>query len=242
MELRALKKKNLQEMIREQIKRYILEKGAERGHPLPTENEWSKRFGISRTAIREALRGLEAVGIVETRHGVGRFIRDFNFEAILNNLPYSLEKDIKNFKDILEIRVCLESSFIEKNIDKFTESDITEIKNILAKLERQVLRHSGEGELIETHTEFHTALYRHMDNALLINLIRIFSTIQRNLWSLHRYRTRNRRKFIEEHKNILDAIVNRNPRLARERMMEHFAEPIRWVMAQKNRGKGGDRA
>lgn len=240
MGFRTLKTKNLQKMIQEQIKRYILEKGAEAGHPLPTENELSKRFGISRTVVREALRGLEAVGIIETRHGVGRFVRNFNFEVILNNLPYSLEKDIKNFKDILEIRVCLESSFLEKNIDQFTESDIAEISSIISKLEKQVLNHSPERDLIETHTEFHVALYRHLDNALLVNLIRIFSTIQRNLSLLHRYRTLNRKKFIEAHKKILDAIIKKNPKLARKRMIEHFSEPIRWVMTQQIKEKKED--
>jgi DNA-binding FadR family transcriptional regulator len=242
MALRRLKTQDLQDMIQEQIRRYILQKGMKVGDPLPTEKELSQRFGISRTAIREALRGLEAIGMIEARHGIGRFIRSFNFEAILNNLPYSLEKDIKNFNDILEIRVCLESSFLSKHIHKFTESDITQVKNILAKLQNQVSQHSAEKELIETHTEFHVALYRHTENDLLVNLIRIFSTIQRNLWLLKRYRTGNRKEFIKQHKQLIDAIETRDPALARQRMIEHFSEPIHWVATQKIKAeKEGDR-
>ena len=237
MELRRLKTQDLQGMIQEQIRRYILQEGMKTGDPLPTEKDLSQRFGISRTAIREALRGLGTIGMIEARHGIGRFIRGFNFEAILNNLPYSLEKDIKNFNDILEIRVCLESSFLAKHIHKFTESDITQIKIILAKLQNQVSNRSDEKELIETHTEFHVALYRHTENALLVNLIRIFSTIQRNLWLLQRYRTGNRKEFIKQHKKLIDAIEKRDPALAKKRMIEHFSEPINWVATQKIKGK-----
>ncbi|MBD3308068.1 GntR family transcriptional regulator, partial [candidate division KSB3 bacterium] len=105
MELRSLKSQDLQHVVQEQLKSYILHSGLKSGDLLPTEKNLAEKFGISRTAIREALRGLETLGIIEVRHGVGRFLREFNFEAILNNLPYSLEVDIKNFREVLEIRL-----------------------------------------------------------------------------------------------------------------------------------------
>ena len=233
MELKNLKTQDLQGLIQEQLKLYIIENGMKSGDPFPTEYDLAERLGISRTAIREALKRLETLGIIEVKPGVGRFIREFNFEVILKGLPYNLEMDIKNFQEVLEVRFCLESWFIAKDINKYTKENIAEFKEILKKLELQVLNNFEEKELVEAHSQFHCALYKNSDNSLLINLIKIFSTIQRNLVLLHRYKTKDKNLFIRQHKLLLEAIEKRDSRLAQKRLEEHFAEAIAWVEGHK---------
>jgi len=233
MELRNLKTQDLQELIQEQLKLYIIENGMKGGDPFPTEYELAEKLGISRTAIREALKRLETLGVIEVKLGVGRFVREFNFEAILNGLPYNLEMDIKNFREVLEVRFCLESWFIAKDINKFTKENIAESKEFLKKLEFQVLNNLEEKESVETHSQFHCALYKNSDNSLLINLIKIFSSIQRNLVLLHRYKTKDRNLFIRQHKLLLEAIEKRDSRLAQKRLEEHFAEAMAWAESHK---------
>ncbi len=233
MELKNLKTQDLQGLIQEQLKLYIVENGMKSGDPFPTEHDLAEKLGISRTAIREALKGLETLGIIEVRPGVGRFIGEFNFEAILESLPFNLEMDIKNFKEVLEVRFCLESWFIAKDINKFTKEDIAEFKEILKKLEFQILNNLEEKGSVEIHSQFHCALYKNSDNSLLINLIKIFSTIQRNLVLLHRYKTKDRNLFIRQHKLLLEAIEKRDSRLAQKRLEEHFAEAMAWVENHK---------
>jgi len=233
MELKNLKTQDLQGLIQEQLKLYIIENGMKSGDPFPTEYEVAERLGISRTAIREALKGLETLGIIEVRPGVGRFVREFNFEAILKGLPYNLEMDIRNFREVLEVRFCLESWFVAKDINKFTKENITEFKEILKKLEFQVLNDFGEKELVETHSQFHCALYKNSDNSLLIDLIKIFSTIQRNLTLLHRYKTKDRNLFIRQHQLLLEAIEKKDSHLAQKRLEEHFAEARAWAESHK---------
>ena len=233
MELKNLKTQDLQGLIQEQLKLYIIENGMKSGDPFPTEYDLAQRLGISRTAIREALKRLETLGIIEVRPGVGRFVREFNFDAILKGLPYNLEMDIRNFQEVLEVRFCLESWFITKDINKFTKEDIAQSKEILKKLEFQTLNNFEEKELVETHSQFHCTLYKNSDNSLLINLIKIFSTIQRNLVLLHRYKTKDRNLFIRQHKLLLEAIEKRDSRLAQERLREHFTEAITWAESHK---------
>jgi len=233
VELKNLKTQNLQGLIQKQLELYIIENGMKNGDLFPTEHELAEKLGISRTAIREALKKLETLGIIEVRPGVGRFIREFNFEAILKSLPYNLEMDIKNFQEVLEVRFCLESWFIAKDINKFTEENIAECKEILKKLEFQVINNFEEKESVETHAQFHCTLYKNSDNFLLINLIKIFSTIQRNLVLLHRYKTKDRNLFIRQHKLLLEAIEKKDSRLAQKRLEEHFAEAIAWVESHK---------
>ena len=233
MELKNLKTQDLQELIQEQLKLYIIKNGMKRGDPFPTEHELAEKLGISRTAIREALKRLETLGIIEVRLGVGRFVREFNFEVILKGLPYNLEMDIKSFREVLEVRFCLEFQFIAKDINKFSKEDIAKLKEILKKLEFQVLNNFEEKELVETHSQFHCALYKNSDNSLLINLIKIFSTIQRNLTLMHRYKTKDRNLFIQQHQLLLEAIEKKDPNLAQKRLQEHFAEARAWIETHK---------
>ena len=233
MELKNLKPRDLQQLIQEQLKLYIIENNMKSGDPFPTEYELAEKLGISRTAIREALKKFETLGIIEVRPGVGRFVREFNFEAILEGLPYNLEMDIKNFQEVLEVRFCLESWFIAKDINKYTKENIAEFKETLKKLELQVLNNFEEKELVETHSQFHCALYKNSDNSLLVNLIKIFSTIQRNLVLLHRYKTKDKNLFIRQHKLLLEAIEKRDSRLAQKRLEEHFAEAMAWAESHK---------
>lgn len=233
MELKNLKTQDLQQLIQEQLKLCIVENDMKSGDPFPTEYELAKELGISRTAVREALKRLEALGIIEVRPGVGRFVREFNFEAILNGLPYNLEMDIKNFGEVLEVRFCLESYFIAKDINKFSLENIAELKKILYKLEFQSFNNFEEKELVETHSQFHCALYKNSDNSLLINLIKIFSTIQRNLTLIHRYKTKDRNLFIRQHQLLLEAIEKKDPNLAQRRLEEHFAEAKAWIKNHK---------
>lgn len=233
MGLENLRTKNLQELIQEQLKLYIIENNIKTGDHFPTEYELAKKLGISRTAIREALKRLETLGIIEVRPGVGRFVRKFNFEAILEGLPYNLEMDIKNFREVLEVRICLESWFIAKDINKFTKKKITELKEILKRMEFQVINNFEEKELVETHSQFHCALYKNSGNSLLINLIKTFSTIQRNLTLIHRYKTKDRNLFIQQHQLLLEAIEKKDPNLAQKRLEEHFAEARAWVETYK---------
>jgi len=233
MELKNLKTQDLQELIQEQLNFYIVNNKIKSGDPFPTESELANKLGISRTAIREALKRLETLGIIEVKPGVGRFVREFNFEAILKILPYNLEMNIRNFQEVLEVRFCLESWFIAKDINKFTSKNIVDLKEILKKLKFQILNNFEEKDLVETHSQFHCALYKNSNNSLLINLIKIFSTIQRNLTLLHRYKTKDRNLFISQHKLLLEAIEKRDSYLAQKRLEEHFAEAIAWVKSHK---------
>jgi GntR family transcriptional repressor for pyruvate dehydrogenase complex len=231
--LQKIKTQDLQEQIQNQIKSYIIRRKLRGGDPLPTEKELAESLGTSRTAIRESLKAMESLGIIEVRPGIGRFIREFNFEAILNNLPYQLDTDVRNFKDVLEVRISLESFFISRDIGLYTAADIAALEDLLLRLEDKVKQDSEEKELIGLHTDFHCALYKNSDNRLLIRLIKIFATIQRNLTLINEYHSGNRLLFIAQHRRIVEAIKSRDPAQAREALIEHFEEPLSWVEYHK---------
>jgi len=233
MQLTSLKNEDLNRRVQQSLKEYIVATEMHAGDSIPTEMVLSERLGISRTAIREGLKGLEALGIVEVRPGIGRFLRKFNFEAILDNLSYSLEMNISDFRDLLDVRITLETSFLVRDLDKFTPEDLARLREIVVNMERLVTAGADEKELIRAHTTFHLELYTRSGNTLLLNLIRIFATIQRSLTIVNRYRTEDKDKFIEQHRRLIEAIEERDPELVRSRLVQHFAEAIMW-------SQGGD--
>lgn len=226
--LRNIKTGNLIATAQEQIRRFIAESGMRAGDLLPTEKVLEEQLGISRTSIREALRSLEALGIIETRHGVGRFLREFNLDPLLENLSYNLPVNVKDFREVIDVRIALESTFIQWVIPQITDADIAELCAILKGLEEQVEAGYADEDLIQTHTNFHLKLYERSENGLLTHLLRLFATIQRTLTVLKKYRTSDTSEFIELHRRLIEALKARDPELARARLVEHFKDATAW--------------
>lgn len=226
--LKNIKTANLNSTAQEQMKLFIAESGMKAGDMIPTEKALEVQLGISRTSIREALRSLEALGIIETRHGVGRFLRKFNFDAILNNLSYNIPVNVKDFREMIDVRIALESTFLQWVIPEISETDIAELHEILARLEYEVKHGYADEDLIQAHTEFHLKLYERTENGLLAHLIQVFATIQRTLTVLKEYRTSDKSEFIELHRRLIEALEARDPELARARLVEHFKDVIAW--------------
>jgi DNA-binding FadR family transcriptional regulator len=226
--LENIKTSSLNSTAQAQIKRFIAESGMQAGDLLPTEKSLEEQLGISRASIREALRSLEALGILETRHGVGRFVREFNFDAILDNLSYNIPVNAKDFREMIDVRIALESTFIQQVAPEISSRNIAELQEILQHLEDDVAHGVEDEDLIEAHTEFHLKLYERTGNKLLAQLIRVFATIQRTLTVQKRYRTSDRAEFIELHRRLIQALEAGNSELAGTRLIDHFKDAVAW--------------
>ena len=228
MQLESLKKDNLSNLVKENLKLYFTKNSLKGGDPIPSEAELAASLGVSRTSVREALKSLESLGIIEVRPGIGRFLKKFNFDSILENLTYSIEMDVRDFRDILEVRIALESAFIGDNIDRYSSAQLKELEDILAAMEKLDSDGGSEASMIQIHTLFHLALYRDFGNQLLLNLIKIFSTVQRSLTVMNRYHTTDMKEFIALHRLIIQAIRARDPQLAHHALIQHFKEALDW--------------
>lgn len=224
-----LKIPGLNANVRNFLKLYILENRLKAGDPLPTEKEVSTALGLSRTVVREALKGMQELGIAYSIQGKGYFLREFNFDAMLASFDYLFEPGLHSFKDLLEIRMYLESMFLTRDVFLFTAKDLDSLEAAVEGMDQKIGESIGESDLINLHTDFHRALYIHSGNTLLLELISMFSAIQHKLISIHGYRTQNRREFIEEHRRIVETLRNRQPEMVRSVLITHFSEPLTWV-------------
>lgn len=170
--LKALKRKQmLYQTVQEEVKAYILRNGLKAGDALPPETELATQFGISRNSVREAVKALEALGVLEARPGTGLFVREFNFDPILNNLAYGTLFELRQVSDVLEVRLHLESGMVETVIERVTPEQIQRLRNILEEMHAAAAQgyYSAEAD-----RAFHRCLYDHVNNRLLWNILDIF--------------------------------------------------------------------
>jgi DNA-binding FadR family transcriptional regulator len=220
---------NLLRIAQDYIKEYIVNNNLKGGDPLPTEKELSVALGLSRTVIREALTGLQQLGVTDSKQGKGHFLRDFNFDAALRGFDFMVKPSLKSFKDLLEIRMYLESVFLTRDAFLFTDRDFEELGAMIDGMEEQIDNDVGEDELINAHTLFHQKLYGHSGNVFLVELINMFSSMQHKFIVIHKYHTSDRKDFVRGHREILDALRGRQPEVVRSVLINHFSEPLNWV-------------
>ncbi len=231
---------DLQQFIKQQIKHYIIEANLRAGDRLPPEGELARVLGASRTAVREALSGLEALGIIETRHGSGRYVREFNFSAILDNLAYSMLFEVDTFEEILDVREALEASFLPRAIAGLTEEKLAEMTRLLAAMEALAADVGWNARLMELDMAFHRTLYVGAGNDLLLKLLDIFWTVHKDLRSRNPYETRDVPRYLQQHRSLLEAIASRDVALTRQRLIDHFEGVREWIAFEKTQGPAGE--
>ncbi|OQR53821.1 GntR family transcriptional regulator [Bacillus sp. CDB3] len=140
------------------------EDGLVAGDRLPSERELSSRLNAGRSSVREALRALELVGLIETRRGEGTFIRNFYDNGLVQLIAPFLLQDEKTIRDLLQTKRLLEKDMIRLvcNLPKETFS------KVLSKL-HQVLE-ENEGSIPMLHQTFFKTLIEQFDNYLLYRI------------------------------------------------------------------------
>jgi DNA-binding FadR family transcriptional regulator len=214
-------------LIQNRLKEYIIRNKLKPGDRLPSEETLSEQLGVSRTAVREALRGLEALGILESQHGVGRVVLPFSFSPILENLSYGLVFHDYSILQITEIRKALDAYFVERAMENLKERDIETLSEIVERMQERT--EAGEDMEREDHS-FHELLYRRCDNPLALQLFEI--TWQVRLAALNRSMALREMPpgTVSEHRAILEAIVEGDLARARQLIVDHH-----WNIEQRFR-------
>ena len=160
----------------------ILERELEAGDPLPTENELSAALGVGRNTLRESLKVLQALGVIEIRHGFGMFVAPNNFDALADGLTFrgrlSLRHHGQEALQLVDVRQALESGLIARAIDLMTPEGLAAVEHSVLRME--ALAAAGEN-FVEADAEFHRRLFEPLNNELLVSLLGVFWKVYRRL-------------------------------------------------------------
>jgi GntR family transcriptional repressor for pyruvate dehydrogenase complex len=116
----------------EAIRQYVVRQKLKPGDPLPSERQMQQQLGISRAPVREALRVLQSVGMIEARQGKGLFVKEMTLQPMVDTFVSHLELfDRDSFAHLQELRQMLELGAAELAAKRRTDHDLTCMESIL---------------------------------------------------------------------------------------------------------------
>ncbi len=160
----------------------ILERELEAGDPLPTENELAASLGVGRNTLRESLKVLQAMGVIEIRHGFGMFVAPGNFDSFADGLVFrsrlSLRQNGEDALQLLGIREALETGLLPAAVAAATPEDLERLGEAVEHMEQ--LAEAGEHSAA-ADAEFHRRLFEPLGNELLQQLLGAFWKVYRRI-------------------------------------------------------------
>jgi DNA-binding FadR family transcriptional regulator len=217
---KSLQRPALSQAIRDYVKQYILDQGLGAGDPLPPETQLAQDLGVGRSSVREAIKALQSLGVVEVRHGDGLYVRPYTFEPILETLNYGMRFDATTLSELAQIRVLLERAAIEDAVERIGAEALDRLEALLEVWEERVEAGEPRKDIDE---EFHYILYSALNNQIFIRLFELFWIAFENLDTPIIHDASRAEEDLEHHQAILDGVMARDSDLARQRMMDHFS-------------------
>jgi DNA-binding FadR family transcriptional regulator len=208
----------LSRRVETQVRRYIVEHNLVPGDPLPPEGELASLLDMGKASIREGVRRLEMLGIVEVRHGRGLFVGEFSLGPVLDALPYDLAVNDTPLREILQVRCALEEGLVVQASRAMTVEDLVALDELVVRMRAN----STAGEVpAEIDREFHQALFAPLGNELVSRLIDTFWTIYANFESAQPAPINHHA--LEDHAEIVAAIRSGDPERMVRAVAVHFA-------------------
>lgn len=222
--------KPLGEIASEKIIQLIVDNNLKIGDKLPNEYELADRLGVGRSTIREAIKALISRNILEIKRGSGTFIKcgvaDDPFGLIF------IKDKLKLAVDLLEIRFMIEPKIASLAAINATDEDIEEISRLCHEVEELILNDMPH---MEKDIEFHTAIARSSKNIVTTNLVPIVNKSISVFIDITNTQLKN--ETIETHREVVNAIKNRNANEAHDAMLLHLVHNRRNISRQINENK-----
>jgi len=152
-----------------EIRSYIIRNGLKPGDLLPTELEMCEMLGVSRNVLREAIKSMELMGMVQACAGRGTEVKEFSLDFVFQNvLFFSVAGEDKPVREMFGIRRMLELSYMRQAFHAMNEDDIRVLHHCLRQMHE-----SGEDYLAFTEADrlFHTTLFHGLNNSVLNSLM-----------------------------------------------------------------------
>jgi len=224
--------------LQREIMDLILERGLRHGDPLPTELELVETFGVGRNTVREALKVLQAMGIVDVRHGYGMFVASTNLDALAVTLEFharmSLGQGGREATELVDVRQALESELVPSSIDALDADGLAAVASAVAWMDECA---KAGRPLAEADRAFHRALYAPLRNSLLSSLLDVF-------WSAYSGLNRvlpadDAAATVAAHQAIYEAVAARDKEGAAELIRRHFDGARRTLAQLPQAGSAG---
>ncbi len=216
----VIRRNKVYEEVAKQIERLILKK-LRPGDKLPSERELAEMLKVSRSSIRDAIRSLELVGLVEPRQGAGTIVREVTSGSVVNSFEDALMRRRELVSELLDFRRMLEPPLAARAATHASEADVSEMEDILQRQYEKQRR--GEAAVAED-AEFHYSIALASDNSVVLKVIDILMDLLRESRERSLQVEGRAQKSLAGHRRILAAIKRRDAEAARDAMRHHIED------------------
>ena len=208
------------------IKEMIVSGQVESGQKLPVEKELAMRFGVSRSSLREAVRALSLLGVLQTRQGDGTYVAELQPDLLVG--PMSLVVELLQdgtLLDLLEVRRFIEPTAVAIAAAKIGDASLEALRESMRRMEAA----TSVEELVEADDAFHGVLVASSENPVLASLVLGLSskTVRARIWRGFSDEEALRRTVLG-HREIYEAVESRDCEAARAAATVHVFEVESW--------------
>ncbi|MFZ5632157.1 MAG: FadR/GntR family transcriptional regulator [Bacillota bacterium] len=211
------------------IKSHIMNGNLKPGDKLPTERKMAEQFGVSRTVIRDAVKTLAGLGILEVRHRVGIFVADVNSQTIARQLSSLLIYNRHTIKSLYQVRLVLETAMAEWAAECRDETGLGKLSALIEETGECIRGPASQACFSEIDRKFHVLVAEISQNPIVFDLMNSL-LIYLEAYSRYTLSIPGRiNRSASEHEVIYKAIRDRDPKTARRAMYEHINSVYRSV-------------
>jgi DNA-binding FadR family transcriptional regulator len=209
------------------IKQMIVSGELQPGDRLPKEGELAAQLGLSRSSLREAVRSLTLVGILDVRQGDGTYVTSLRPEILLDAMSFVVDfhRD-DSVLEFLEVRRLLESAATAMTAQRITAPQIAQLRALVSAVGTE----APVEAFVANDLEFHRLLVSHCGNSVLASLLESISgpTHRARIWRGVTHQ-RAQEQTLREHIAIVDALEHQWPEVAAARAAVHVAGVEEWL-------------
>ncbi|WP_027365352.1 FadR/GntR family transcriptional regulator [Desulfotruncus alcoholivorax] len=225
MELTRKKRTRLYERVVEQIQDLIKNGTLAPGDQLLPERQLAEKLEVSRSAVREALSALSQMGLIEITPGSGAYVKKADIQSLIEPLAAIMLRETRNVFHLLEARRILETGIVKVAALRASTTDLLIIRDAVNNI-RQDVENSKDTD--EADLDFHIAIANSTKNHILVNIMTMVSGLMREAYGPSRKKLIYKGKNIwyDQHLEIYEALVRKDPEKAAEAMERHLLTAI----------------
>jgi GntR family transcriptional repressor for pyruvate dehydrogenase complex len=216
---RPVLRQSLTDDLAHRVKQLIQSEGRQPGDRLPAISELARRFGVGHPTLREALKKLETLGVVDIRHGSGMYVGANHNMLLLSNPIFEGAVTKKLLVDLIEARMAIELKSVALAAENATEEELDGMAQSLASAGQNF---GDDAALNVANMTFHRRIAVGSGNTVLCQVLEVLSNLfkdeQQLILDIHGSRAKDH----QEHLGILEALRQKDAALAIERMRAHL--------------------
>jgi GntR family transcriptional repressor for pyruvate dehydrogenase complex len=228
-EFSAVRRDKVYDQVARKLEQFIVQE-LKPGDKLPSERELALACKVSRSSIRDAMRRLELMGLVEPRQGAGTIVKDYSPDALVNPLFQVFVRRRKHVAELLDVREIIEPPLTARAARHVTPEQLAHLEDILRRQGAKVAR--GESG-VEEDAEFHYAIATAADNSVVMHVVDVLMDLLREIRERNMQVEGRQQKSFEGHQRILAALRRGDAKAAEAAMRRHLEEVTQLVLMQQ---------